>query len=183
MEGLNNAATSHKGKKFQKYSLDFKTEVIAFAEVHGNRPASRQFKVDERRVREWRSKKSEIVKLVASNKGKQRSKLSGGGRKPRSMKLEETLIQWIESRRASGLHVSYKLITEKAEITYRDIKADINKDFEEFKASKGWFTRFMKRNGLSLRRKASVSQQDQCDEIASSDVEEAPPTMVTQCNS
>ena len=160
MEALNNDDISHKGKKIQKYSLDLKKQVIAFAEEYGNRPASRHFKVDERRIREWRSQKSEIVQLVASKKGKQRSKLSGGGRKPLSLKLEETLIQWIDSRRAIGLRVSCKLIMKKAEITYRSIKADNNEDFEEFKASRGWLTRFMKRNGLSLRRKTSVAQQD-----------------------
>ena len=106
MAALNNDDISHKGKKIQKYSPDLKKQVIAFAEEHGNRPASRHFKVDERRIPEWRSQKSEIVQLVASKKGKQRSK------------------------------------------------------FEEFKASRGWLTRFMKRNGLSLRRKTSVAQQD-----------------------
>ena len=101
MEALNNDDIFHKGKKIQKYSPDLKKQVIAFAEEHGNRPASRHFKVDERRIPEWRSQKSEIVQLVASKKGKQRrSKLSGGGRKPLSLKLEETLIQWIDSRRA-----------------------------------------------------------------------------------
>ena len=49
---------------------------------------------------------------------------------------------------------------KKAEITYRSIKAGTNEDFEEFKASRGWLTRFMKRNGLSLGRKTSVAQQD-----------------------
>ena len=48
MEALNNDI-SHKGKKIQKYRLDLKKQVIAFAEEHGNRPASRHFKVNERR--------------------------------------------------------------------------------------------------------------------------------------
>ena len=157
MEPLNKDDISHKGKVIKKYSLDFKKQVIAHAEAHGNRPASRHFKVDERRIREWRSKKSEIVQLVSSKKGKERSKLSGGGRKPLSIKLEETLVQWIDSRRASGLRVSCKLIMKKAEITYRSIKTGNNEDFEEFKASRGWLTRFMKRNGLSLRRKTPVA--------------------------
>ena len=154
MEALNNDDISHKGKKIQKYSFDLKKQVIAFAEEHGNRPASRHFKVDERRIREWRSQKSEIVQLVVLKKGKQRS------RKPLSLKLEETLIQWIDSRRAIGLRVSCKLIMKKTEITYHSIKACNNEDFEEFKASRGWLTRFMKRNGLSLRRRTSVAQQD-----------------------
>ena len=46
MEALNNDDISQKGKKIQKYSLDLKKQVIAFAEEHGNRPASRHFKVD-----------------------------------------------------------------------------------------------------------------------------------------
>lgn len=31
---------------------------------------------------------------------------------------------------------------------------------DDFKASRGWLANFMKRNGLSLRRKTSVAQQD-----------------------
>ena len=33
-------------------------------------------------------------------------------------------------------------------------------DNDDFKASRGWLEKFMKRNGLSLRRKTSVAQQD-----------------------
>ena len=32
-------------------------------------------------------------------------------------------------------------------------------DAEDFKASRGWLSQFMKRNGLSLKRKTSVAQQ------------------------
>lgn len=188
---------SHKGKRIQKYSLEVKKEVITYAEVHGNRPASRKFQVDERRIREWRAKKSEIEGLVGTEKGKKRSKLSGGGRKPFSSKLEEVLLEWIDSRQAGGLRVSCKLIVEKAEIIYNDIKESNHVD-EDFKASRGWLSRFMKRNCLSLRRKPPVvqhiiaqavpqSQLDnvsepgtnplECDEIMSPD-EEAYPTMI-----
>lgn len=89
MADPNTDAISHKGKKIQKYSLAFKKEVIAYAEISGNRPASKRFLVDERRIREWRAKKSNIEGLLGTNKGKQRSRLSGGGRKPLSAKLEE----------------------------------------------------------------------------------------------
>ena len=34
-------------------------------------------------------------------------------------------------------------------------------DDEAFVASTGWLQKFMKRNGLSLRRKTSVAQKDQ----------------------
>ena len=164
MEALNKDEISHKGKIIRKYSLELKKEVITYAEIHGNRPASRQFQVDERRIREWRTKKSEIESQAknVTQKGKQRSKLRGGGRKPFSPKLEKVLLEWTENRRA---RVSCKLIMKKAEIAYRDIKKSNNMDGEDFKASRGWLTRFMRRNGLSLKRKSFVVQQGPSDSL------------------
>ena len=143
-------------------SLPVKKEAIAYAELHGNRPASRRFEVDERRIREWRTKKSDIEGALAarSNERKQRSRLSGGDRKPLSMELEEVLLEWIDSRRSRGLRVSSKLVMKKAEIMYSNMKESDHVDKDDFKASRGWLSKFMKGNGLSLRRKTSVAQQD-----------------------
>ena len=160
MENLNKDTTSHKGKKLQTYSLELKSEAIKYAEIHGNRPASRLFRVDEKRIREWRSKKTEIETLVATTEGKQRKKLTGGGRKPLSTKLEERLLEWITSRYSQGLQVTCKLIMKKAEIIYRDIKGCDNVDDENFKASKGWLNRFAERNNLSLRKQNSFCKKD-----------------------
>ena len=115
MADANNDEIFHKGKKIQEYSLAFKKEVIAYAEARGNQPASKQFSIVEKRVWEWRAQKSNIEGLLGSTKGKQRSRLSGGGRKPLSAKLEELLLEWIENRRARGLRVSCKLITWRKE--------------------------------------------------------------------
>lgn len=160
MEDLNKDSTSHKGKKLQTYSLELKSKAIKYAEIHGNRPASRLFRVDEKRIREWRSKKSEIETLAATTNGKQRKKLTGGGRKPLSTKLEERLLEWINSRHNQGLQVSCRLITKKAEIIYHDIKGCNNVDDENFKASKSWLNRFMERNSLTLRKQTSFPQKD-----------------------
>ena len=65
--------------------------------------------------------KSNIEGLFGCTKGKQRSRLSGGGRKPLCAKMEELLLEWIENRRALGLRVSCKLIMKKAKVTYRDM--------------------------------------------------------------
>ena len=161
MADLNRDQISHKGQKRHKYSLAVKKQAIAYAEIHGNRPASRQFQVDERRIREWRAKKSDIegVLAVRGNKVKQRSRLCGAGRKPLSTKLEEVLMEWIESRRSRGLRVSSKLIMKKAQVTFNDMNQNDVTD-DDFKASRGWLAKFMKRNGLSLRRKTSIAQQD-----------------------
>ena len=160
MADLNKDAICHKGQKRKKYSLAVKKEVIAYAETHGNRPASRRFQVDEKRVREWRGNKATIEGLITTKKGKERSRLTGGGRKPLSTELEEVLLGWIESRRSRGLRVSRKLTMKKAEIIYGDLTKDMENVDEDFKASRGWLEKFMKRNGLSLRRKTSVAQQD-----------------------
>lgn len=150
MEDAKKDNTTHKGKKFQAYSLEVKNEAIQYAETHGNRPASRFFRVHEKRIREWRSKKSEIEALVMTKSGKQRKKLTGGGRKPFSAELEELLLEWISSRQAEGLQVSCKLIMKQAETIYRDIRGCSDADDKGFKASRGWLTRFMERNSLSL---------------------------------
>lgn len=160
MADLNKDAISRKGQKRKKYSLAVKKEVIAYAETHGNRPASCQFQVDEKRVREWRGNKATIEGLITTKKGKERSRLTGGGRKPLSTELEEVLLGWIEIRRSRGLRVSRKLTMKKAEIIYGDLTKDMENVDEDFKASRGWLEKFMKRNGLSLRRKTSVAQQD-----------------------
>ena len=109
---------SHKGKRKQKYSLALKKEVIAFAEVHGNRPASRRFQLDEKRVREWRANKVNIQTLLETKKGKERSRLNGAEKKPLSTKMEEVLLEWIDNRRARSLRVSCKFIMKKAEIVF-----------------------------------------------------------------
>ena len=74
--------------------------------------------------------------------------------------MEEVLLEWIDNRRARSLRVSCKLIVKKAEIVYHDITPESSTTTEDFKASRGWLCRFLKRNGLSLRRKTSMAQQD-----------------------
>ena len=74
--------------------------------------------------------------------------------------MEEALLEWIDNRCARSLRVSCKLIMKKTEIVYRDITPESNTATEDFKASRGWLCRSLKRNGLSLRRKTSVAQED-----------------------
>ena len=42
--------------KRRAYSVEFKTEVIKFAENHSNRETGRKFKIDESMVRRWLQK-------------------------------------------------------------------------------------------------------------------------------
>ena len=113
-----------------------------------------------KREYKWRANKINILTLLETRKGKGKSRLNGAGKKPLSTKMEEVLLEWIDNRHARSLRLSCKLIMKKTEIVYRDITRESNTVTEDFKVSRGWLCRFLKRNGLALRRKTSVAQQD-----------------------
>ena len=111
------------------------------------------FKVDRKRVREWKQNKIQLTDRAASTKGSTWKRLEGGGRKAFNIILEENLLEWIYDRRSKGLRVSRKLIMKKAKIMY-DEQCKESDEYEDlFIASTGWLRRFMNRYGLSLRRK------------------------------
>lgn len=55
------------GRARKSFSAKQKLKVIAYAEIHGNRAAGRQFTVDEKSVREWRKQKDKLEKLPKVN--------------------------------------------------------------------------------------------------------------------
>ena len=148
-------AMSHKGKTLRHYTVEFKLKVTAHAESFSISSAARHFDVDRRMVARWVKKRNEIHTLSTEKLGKNRKRLAGGGRKPLSEELESNLLEWVLDRRSKGLRVSRMLIMKKASVMYNSMNNDI-----EFSASKGWCEKFMKRNGLTLRQKTSVSQKD-----------------------
>ena len=158
MAELNNDAISHKGRKVRSFSMAFKLEAIQYAERVSNRAASTKYKVDVKRIREWRKDKDAMVELKAKPKGKQRERLDGGGRKGFVEQLDDFLLEWIYGRRANGLRVSRKLIKVKAKQVYDEKCSEDEKEL--FSASAGWLDKFMQRNGLSLRRKTTTAQQE-----------------------
>ena len=96
------------GKK-RSFDAAFKLSVIEDAESTTNRAAARKFKVDERRIREWRQKKSELQKLP-----KKKKRLEGGGRKAALPEMEEELIAWIEGCRAKNFRVTRSSMQNQA---------------------------------------------------------------------
>ena len=102
-----------------------------------------------------------LQEISTSKNSKKRIRLEGGGRKPLSNEMEETLLEWIMERRLKILHVSRKIIRKKALLIYEDLKHTAPDRYDEnFEATIGWLFKFMKRNNLSLRRKISVAQKD-----------------------
>ena len=73
------AAISHKGEKRQNYDMSFKLEAIEYAERVSNNVAAKKYKVDVKRIHEWRKNKQSIAELKEKHKGQGREKLDGGG--------------------------------------------------------------------------------------------------------
>ena len=69
---------------------------------------------------------------------------SGAGRKVTDTEMEERLLEWIKKQ--TGI-ISRKTIQNKA----RELGSQ-----EDFKASKGWFERFYKRNQLNLNTNIEI---------------------------
>lgn len=159
-EILNIRPTSHIGEKVRSYTVKFKIEAVEYAEKNSISAAAKKYNVDRKTIREWKEKKADIVALV-KRAGKSRKRLDGAGRKPLSEVLEERIVSWITDRRDKRLRVSRKLIMKKAKLLYLDMKEDhALVHGGDFVASKGWLENFMKRHGLSLRRKTSIAQKD-----------------------
>ena len=145
---------SHKDEKRRSFTMQFKLQVIAYARAHSNRSAAKKFNIEPKRVREWISHEAAIK---ATKKSKQ--KLEGGGRKCMDEQLEEDVILWIYDQRSRMLHVSRKMIMFKAKKLF-DEKTDDPAVRDSFVASRGWCEKFMRRHGLSLRRKTTTAQKD-----------------------
>lgn len=126
--------------------------------IESNRAAAKKYKVEVKRIREWRQNKQSINELKEKHKGQGRERLEGGGRKVINDNLDEIILEWIHGQRANGLRVSHKLIMVKAKHLYEQRCPEGEQDL--FKATEGWLQKFMLRNGLSLRRKTTTAQQD-----------------------
>ena len=135
-------------KRKHSYDVSLKLKAVAVAEKKSKEAAAREFSVDPRRIQEWCSQKEKLAALQKDNKGK-RKRLDGGGRKALDEDMEEVLMDWILDLRGRNIRVSRKMI---------QVEAKALSGTEEFKASRGWLGRFMKRKGLSLRRKTTVCQ-------------------------
>ena len=160
MEDKHEKSTSHKGEKNKSYTLEFKLEVIKFAELNSNRAVSKKFHVDEKRVGEWKKKQTKISHARALKGGAVKKRLEGAGRKVTDVDVEEKLLDWIHERRENKLRVSRKLIMRKAKMFFDESVGDDECAKVAFVASRGWLEKFMKRNCLSLRQRTTTAQKD-----------------------
>ena len=95
--------------------MEFKKQVVVYAEANSNGSAASHFDVGPKRVREWK-KDFEKIKSIKPN----RQRLDGGGRKCIDKYLKENLAHWIYEKRSKMLYVSRKIIMWKSESIFNE---------------------------------------------------------------
>jgi hypothetical protein len=130
------------GKKNNSYSASYKLKVISFAEQFRNCAAEREFGILESSVRYW-GKQKEALRNTKSD-----SRAFGGQKAGEYPALEDEFLTYVEELRYDGIAVTRDMLQLRA----RELTKSHNISDNEFKASRGWLRRFMKRKGLSLHR-------------------------------
>jgi Tc5 transposase DNA-binding domain len=165
--------SNHKGKTLKSYSIKRKLEIVSEMDrplENGSMPSlnsiSMKYGIDRKCLREWRKKRDagafEEVKADASKKIHDVRRLSGGGLKsPYADTIDQKLYTWVKQQNQKGLVVKDKYLTYKA------LSIAVELDIEGFTASKGYISRFKKRNNLVSRAHTSTrSLPDNAKEIA-----------------
>ena len=82
----NNMKNAMKKKQRLSYSIMFKLAAVCYAEIYGNRATARYIGVNEKQIRDWRSKKHHLVhcdskakRLKGAAKHRDENKIAGKG--------------------------------------------------------------------------------------------------------
>lgn len=132
------------------YTASFKRKVIVVAKETGNNLATaRRYGVSEANVQRWMKDADRLQSCSGTRKA------FSGPRKGRHPELEEELLTFVRNARNGCIAVTTEMVQTKA----REIARQRGLSAAVFKASKHWVQRFMKRSGLSLRRRTSICQR------------------------
>lgn len=112
--------------KYKMYTEEERITIFKYAEEYGAKKAVQMFGIDRRRIKRWMEKGS------CSNIG-------GQGRSPLNIDMEEKLVKEIQQHCfREGKYPKRKVIKQWA--------LDFYTGDGQFKASKGWFDKFFRRN-------------------------------------
>lgn len=140
------------GPKRYSYSVSYKLKVVKFADQHSLQQTADYFSVDKSLVSRWKRNRH---CLEASGSRKKKRIGESLGRKPHNDDLEVELVAWIEERRGRRLRVTLNEIRQHA-LQY----GSRQHGGREFRTSRGWLEKFLRRNGFSLRRKTTEGQKN-----------------------
>ena len=123
--------------KRRAYTIEFKMNVIKFAENYSNREIGPKFKLDKSIVQQWSQKKEKLSEMyMQSGASKKMFRLEGAGRKTCLSTIEDDLMEKIAKEQEQQHHISSKLITAWAKQM-----ADDN-SLTKFVAFYGWLSNF-----------------------------------------
>jgi hypothetical protein len=128
------------------YDAAFKRKVILCTEQIGNRAAGKQFSVNETNVRRWRTMKNDLFTCQRTRKS------FSGPKKGMYPELDAAVLSFFKELRGKGLPVTRDVLMLKAKEIARNSNI-------QFKASRGWCDKFIRREGLSLRRRTTICQK------------------------
>ena len=96
----------------------------------------------------WRKQKEPLLKTPKKSRKSFRGPKCG-----KYPEIENKLLEYVTELRKNGIGVSHEMMYYKA----REIAASMG--IGEFKVHRGWALHFMRRKGLSLRRRTSICQR------------------------
>ncbi|KAL3088896.1 hypothetical protein niasHT_021766 [Heterodera trifolii] len=138
-------------RKRRGYTIEEKIRILDCAKTSSIHAASRRFSLDRNTIRGWKKQEAALRKMHQLAK---RKRLIGGGRKLTNAQFDQELSDWVRGLRDKKLRVTRNMIFAQAQ------QFCINKNMENFAASKGWLQCFMHRHNFSLRRPTTVAQKE-----------------------
>ncbi|ULT97484.1 hypothetical protein L3Y34_005357 [Caenorhabditis briggsae] len=100
----------------QNYTLEFKTQVVEFAEKTNNCQASTLFGVPRQCIQNWRRVKEEFLNAEEpfGKPKKQMKRLKGGGRKLKNAEMDQKMEKWLKEKEEIGEKITGTMIKEYA---------------------------------------------------------------------
>ena len=132
--------------KRRSYTAGYKTEVLKYAEEHGNRAAGRHYNISEKLCRDWRKQKGKLQSM-------KKTKKADRGSKPWWAQLEDLLEDWVLTQRAACRGVSTCQLRLKATTIADEL------DITGFRGGPTWIRRFLRRKSLALRARTTMCQK------------------------
>lgn len=146
----------------KSYSLETKLHILnKLQELDGNvSSTARACKVSRRVVERCRANEAKIRQATSGRKKRgdtmRRRRRLRETESPLYADMEEELLAWITETRKDGILVHGKAIQAQAKEITRSFYGE---DFDDFKASRGWLSRFLRRSKLVSRRVTTVGQE------------------------
>ena len=147
------SSSSGSNTKRKSYTIRFKNNALEVLNKNGGNVSltARTLKVNRRQLQKWRNHgKLTDSANSTDGAGERRYQRRSVKLRARYASMEKLLMEWILTQRSEKNGVNMFQVIDQAKILSRD---------SNFKASAGWFRRFLVRNNLRTRRVTSVGQK------------------------